>query len=275
MIFLNISLSACFCLSLLDSVEGLDQRSSIPPHPLLLKDCGSSIRGEDNPGRHVLKAPLPCRPQPIKSLPWNASESSDWLSMAAAANNLVVQASPKSNLQRFTNSVPTSQHFSPRRQVFESPWPKQGSPQPPAKEPTVLFRLVNLPEHTGSQTKSQEQKELPASKAEMASGEVSKELNEGPLDLSDRGNPKSRLTPKPSDLQGGERLEKSADNDVETNLSPHSQVASPSPAASPSSSSALPVKQQEEEPSADQNLKVMSGQSSSGTRRGHGMRQKS
>ncbi len=213
-----------------------------------------------NPSRHVLHAPVPCRPQPIKSspatLPWPLSESSDWVTPAAPNASLVVQPSPKTNLPRFPNLIPTSQHASPR-QVFGSAWHKQSTPQHPAKEPTVLFRVRSLSEHVESQTKPQEKKEILPSKAERVSGEGLREAYEGPLDLSDRGKSKSNqmaIDDLPLALQGGERVQTSPDKDVRTNPSAHRPVSSPSPVAPPSSCS---TQQQEEEPANDHNHKVI------------------
>ncbi|XP_070766604.1 RBBP8 N-terminal-like protein isoform X2 [Enoplosus armatus] len=226
------------------SVEGLDQRSSIPPQ-------------EVNPSRHVLHTPVPCRPQPIKSSPvthsWPLSESSDWLTATAAGTSLVVQP----NLPPLPNMVPTSQHASPRR-MFGSPWHKQSTSQPHAKEPTVLFRLRSLPEHVESQTKHQEKKEIPPTKAERVSGEGLRETYEGPLDLSDRGKSKSSQTPtddSPLALHGGERVQKSPDKDVKTNPSASSSASSPSPVAPPSSPSSQQQQQQQQEPTSDHDHK--------------------
>ncbi|XP_040919953.1 RBBP8 N-terminal-like protein isoform X3 [Toxotes jaculatrix] len=247
------------------SIEGLDQRSSI--HPLaildsLRKNSSSSTSGEVNPSRHMLHTPVPCRPQPINNspvtLPWPLSESSEWVPVAAAGTSQVIQPSSKSNPPRFTNLIPTSQHASPRRQVFGSPWPKHSAPQSPVTEPTVVFRLRSLPEHLESQIKSQEKKEIQPTKAEKASREGLRETCEGPLDLSDRGKSKSSQKPRdesPLVLQGGERAQKSPDKEVKTKTSAHAPESSPSPVHPPSSSSTPPVKQQEEEPTTNHNHK--------------------
>ncbi|XP_049436293.1 DNA endonuclease RBBP8 isoform X2 [Epinephelus fuscoguttatus] len=240
------------------STEGLDQRSSIPPQTLLLRNSSSSTSGEVNPSRHVLHAPVPCRPQPVTShvtLPWPLSESPDWVTAAASGTGLVVQPSPKPNLLRFPNLIPSSQHASSRRQVFGSPWHKQSTPQPPAKEPTVVFRLRNLSEQVESQMKPQEKKEIPPPKTERVSGEGLKEVYEGPLDLSDRGKSKSSQTPRndsPLALQRGENAQRSPDKDEKTNLSAYGPVSSPSPVAPPSS---IPPVKQEEESTSDLNHK--------------------
>ncbi|XP_074499321.1 uncharacterized protein rbbp8l [Sebastes fasciatus] len=248
------------------SVEGLDQRPCILPQGLLLKNSSSSTGGEVHPSRHVLHAPVPCRPQPMKSgpatLPWPLSESSDWVAAAAAAgSSLTVQPSPKSNLPRFPNLIPTSQHASPRRQVFGSPWVKQSGHQPLAKEPTVVFRLRSLAEHVESQIKQhQEKKEILPPNTERVSGEGLREAYEMPLDLSDRGKPKSSQTPRddlPLAFQGGERVQTSPDKDVKANPSAHRPVSSPSPVGPPSCSwtSTPPVKQEEESTSGHKVIK--------------------
>ncbi|XP_045912050.1 DNA endonuclease RBBP8 [Micropterus dolomieu] len=215
-----------------------------------VKSEGDQRAEEVNHNRHVLHPTVPCRPQPIMSspvtLPWPLSESPDW----AAGTSMAVPP----NLPHFPNLVPTSQHASPGRQVFGSSWHKQSTHQPPAREPTVLFRLRSLSEHVESQTKSQEKKELPPSKEKSVSGDVFRETCEVPLDLSERGKSKPSQTPRddsPIALQGDERAQKSPDKDVKTNPPAHGPVSSPTPVVSPSSSST----QQVEEPTSDHNHK--------------------
>ncbi|XP_076597680.1 uncharacterized protein rbbp8l isoform X2 [Chaetodon auriga] len=235
------------------SVEGLDQQSSIPSQALLLRNSSSSTGGEMNPSRHVLHVPVPCRPQPIKSnpvtLPWPLSESADWVSAAAPGSSLVVQPSPKPNLMRFPNLIPTGQHGIPRRQGIGSLWHKQSTSKPSAIEPTVLFRLRSLSEHVEGQMKPQEKKEIPPATAERVSGEGLREVYEGPLDLSDRGKSISSQSPKdysPLALQGVERVQNSPEKDVKT-----SPVSSPHCVIPTSSSSTAPVKQHEEDPTSE------------------------
>ncbi|XP_008294345.1 RBBP8 N-terminal-like protein isoform X2 [Stegastes partitus] len=230
-----------------------DQRFSIPPHlkTSSSSSSSSSAGGDVKPSRHVLHAPVPCRPQPTKSspvsLPWPLSESSEWVNMAAAGTNPLLHMSPKLNLPRFPNLIPSSQHQSPRRPGFGSPWQKQSASQPPSKEPTVVFKLRGLTDFAESQITSPEKKESPSSlKAESVSGEA----YDGPLDLSDRGKSKSSQAARedsPLDLQGGAKLQKSPDSDV------NPPVSSPSPAVLPSSSCTV---KQEPEPTSDHNHKV-------------------
>ncbi|XP_062248963.1 RBBP8 N-terminal-like protein isoform X2 [Platichthys flesus] len=181
------------------SMEGLDPRSQIVPQALLPKTA-SSPTGEVIPSRHVLHTPVPCRPQPIKSsplsLPWPLSESSEWVSLAAARASQLMQPSSEPNPPRYPNLIPNSQHASPRRPAFGSPWPKPSTNPPPVKEPTVVFRFSNLSDHPEGQIKPQEKKDIQPIKNESVSGEVHKEMHEGPLDLSDRGKSKSGQTPR-------------------------------------------------------------------------------
>ncbi|XP_071774825.1 uncharacterized protein rbbp8l [Centroberyx gerrardi] len=267
------------------SIEGLDQRSAIPPHLLLLKNVphsssssssSSLSSGEVNPSRHVLHTPVPFRPRPVKSsplsLPWPLSESSDWVTLAASPGNcLVVQPNPKPNPQRFPNLIPTGQqanHCSPgvqgRRQVLGHPWPRRSPPQPLSKEQTLVLRVRSLSEQGESQAKAKEKREMPPSKPERVFGEGLREVYEGPLDLSDRGRSKSSQPPrgdKPLTMQGGEREEESSDRDMKTNPYTHIPVCpslsspSSSPLVPPSSSATPPPSQQQEQASGDHNHK--------------------
>nr|XP_040050266.1 uncharacterized protein rbbp8l [Gasterosteus aculeatus aculeatus] len=218
---------------------------------------------EVNPSRHVLHAPVPCRPKPIKSspvsIPWPISESSDWVTPASPGTSLV-QPSPKPNLPRFPNLIPTSQHASPVRQVFESPWQKQSTPQPNSKEPTVVFRLRSVPEPVKSKIKPQEKKEVPPFKTERFSAEGAREAYDWPLDLSDRGNSQPRqmeTEDSPLSLHGGERVQTSPDKDGMANPPSPGTVSSPSPDNPPlcSWTQSPSVKQEEQESSTDQNHK--------------------
>lgn len=246
-------------------MERTEQQSSIAPHALPFKNS-SSVSGEPNPSRHVLHAPVPCRPQPLKSaltLPWSLTDPPDWMSMGVAGTGMPVQPSPKQNRLRFPNLIPTSQHAShssSRRQGSGSIWHKQNKSQPPAKEPTVVFRLSTMPENVGSQTKPKEKKEVLLPKTEGMSGEGLREVYEMPLDLSDRGKSKSGQTPRDDSAlvqQGGETLQKIPDMDKINPPPPYVPVSTPSPVTTRSTSSASPIRQ-EKESSNDRNHKVTS-----------------
>lgn len=232
------------------------------PTNSLLRRSSVPAAGEVRPTRHVVHAPVARHPQAINSnsasLRWSLSESSDWIT---AGTNTVVQTSPNLHSQHFHSLNPMRQQASPRRQVFSPPFPKQSSVQPPAREPTVVFRLTNLPEYVESQTKPTEKKENLLPKVERVSEEGLKELNDGPLDLSDRGKSISSQVPKSDSslaLQDGTRVQKSPELEVNTNSSADIAESSSSPIVIPSSSCATTVKQTEEQaPDKDPNHKVI------------------
>lgn len=203
--------------------------------------------------RHVLHAPVPCRPQPIKSspvhLPWSSSPGT----------SIPVQSSAKPNLPRFPNVIPAGQNDSPRRQGFGSPWHKQSTPKPIATEPTVLFRLRSLSEHGESQAKPQGKKENPPSKSDLVSAEELRDVYEGPLDLSDQGKSKFNQSPtdySPLALKDAETVQSSPGKDGKTNPPTHGSGSSPLCPITPSSSPRLSVKKQEEESFSDFETKV-------------------
>lgn len=199
-----------------------------------------------NPSRHVLHAPVPCRPQPIKSSPI----SLPWSSHPAAS--LMLQPSAT----RIPNLIQAGQHDSPQTQGFGSIWHKQSNAKPSTAEPEprVLFRLRSLTEQVEGQSETLEKKEKPPSRAERDPAEGLRGAYEGPLDLSDRGKSTSSQSPtdySPSDLKDVDRAESSPDNGLKTNpvSSPHHGIPRPS---SPRPS----VKHPEEEPPTNQKTKV-------------------
>ncbi|XP_061666709.1 RBBP8 N-terminal-like protein [Syngnathoides biaculeatus] len=233
----------------------LDQPSPIPAQALLMKTSSPSLNADMNPTRRALKAPVPCRPQPIKSspvpFPWGLPESSAWASMAASGTNLVRHPYLKLNLPRFPNLVATSQHTglsSNQDHVYGSQWHKHSSFQGPIKEPTVVFRVKNLSEHTEILGKSQEKKGIQTSSTEKVSRDGLKDLCDGPLDLSDRGKSKSSQTPN-HELslfsQEEEGVDTKLDKELMQSLPKHGEVVSPS--ASPSLPPPLPAVTQQEE----------------------------
>lgn len=232
----------------------------MPPQAVLHKNSSSSTSGEANPSRHVLHTPVPCRPQPVKNSPvsWPMSETSDWVSVAGSSQ--LMRSSPRMNLPRFPNLVPINQHGNSRKQVVGPTWSKPSNPQVSVKDPTVVLRLRSLPEHVDSQIKPQEKKEIQMPKPERVSGEGPKEIDEAPLDLSDRGKSKTGEIPRDdssSPLQGGERVQGPPDKDVNTNTFSRALLSSPSPVMFSSSSSSTPLgTQKEEEPTSNHNFKV-------------------
>lgn len=183
------------------------------------------------PSRHLLHAPLPCRPQPIKGSPGSLL----WSSPPASS---LMSPSHKPNMAPF----PTLASAEGLRPGSMSIWHKQG-PKPSTPEQTVLFRVRSLPEHTDR--KSLEKKENPACWAERASREGPREAFEGPLDLSDPG--KSTPNESPADyspISSGD-TEPTQDN-------PDQKVdSSPSPSPSPK-----PPPSQQEDPPPDYQTQV-------------------
>ncbi|XP_077410795.1 uncharacterized protein rbbp8l isoform X2 [Vanacampus margaritifer] len=237
-------------------VETLDQSPPVSSQGLLLRTSSSSLNADVNPTRHTIKAPVPCRPQPIKSspvpFPWALPESSAWATVAASAANLARHPYPKSNLPRFPNVVPTGQHtgFSSNQDVvYGAQWQKHSNFQSPMKEPTVVFRLKNLAEHAGILGKSQEKKDMEPSSTESVSGDGLRDVRDGPLDLSDRGKSiPSQSTKHQLSLfsQEGEGVNKRTDKEKMQSLPIHGREVSPPVSQSLPLPSLPQVTQQEE-----------------------------
>lgn len=207
-------------------MEVVEQQPFISPHSLLLK---TSSGGEVNPGRLVLHAPLPCRPQPIKgspvSLPWSSP--------------------PVTSLMM--GPFPSLAPVQGLRPGSVSVWHKQGAPKPSPLEPSVLFRLRNLPEHTEAPRKTLEKKEKAACWTEKVGAEAPREACEGPLDLSEPK--KSTSSQSPMDYSPtADPAEDSPGGHLKTEPSPRGDA---SPTSSPSSP--------EEQPAAGSKAQVRSG----------------
>ena len=109
-------------------------------------------------------------------------------------------------------------------------WPKQSPPQAQPKEQSLVLRLKGLSEQQNIQAKPQERKEAavvaqwrptPPPQPERTHGEGLREVNDAPLDLSDRGSrSKSNKSPKDDEpilLSEGEREEgQASDRDAKT-----------------------------------------------------------
>ncbi|XP_051915744.1 uncharacterized protein rbbp8l isoform X2 [Hippocampus zosterae] len=233
------------------AVGAPDQAPPVPSQALHLRTTNADV----NPTRHTIKAPVPCRPQPIKSspvpFPWALPESSAWASLANSGTNLARHPYPKSNLPRFPNLVPSGQHTSLssiQDQVYGTQWHKNSSFQGPIKEPIVVFRLNNLSEHTGILGKSQEKRDTQPSTTERVSGDGLRDLGDGPLDLSDRGKSKPSQTTKhePSLFsQEGEGVNKRTDKELMQSLPTPGQTASPPSSRSLAPSLPLVTQQQD------------------------------
>ncbi|XP_049610985.1 RBBP8 N-terminal-like protein isoform X1 [Syngnathus scovelli] len=218
-------------------VGALEQPLPVSCQALPLRMSSSSLNADVNPTRHTIKAPVPCRPQPIKNspvaFPWALPESSAWASMAASGINLVRHPYPKTNLPRFPCLVQSSQHISVssnQDHVYGSQWHKHSGFQGPINEPTVVFRLKNQSEHTEIPGKSQEKKDIQTSSTKRVLGDGFQDLCEGPLDLSDRGKSKPGQTTKHEPFlspQEGEGVNKRIDKELMQSIPIHDQPASP------------------------------------------------
>ncbi|XP_056156132.1 uncharacterized protein rbbp8l [Lampris incognitus] len=226
----------------------------------------SSTPGDVNPSRHVLHAPVPCRPRPIKTGPWPLSEAADWVTQTnSTANSLVAQSNHKSSSLHFpTLASQQANHCSQtaqrRRQVLGQMWPRHSPLQSHPKEKVMVLRVRSLSEQEEGQARAPEKKapwptttssETPH--AEGVFGVGLREENNAPLDLSDRGRSKSSQSPKgnkPLSVHGGERV-------AAIPGSPSSSSSSP---LLPSCPSTLSSSLQQETGSGDHNLKSVEGQ---------------
>ncbi|KAG7264980.1 hypothetical protein CRUP_017811, partial [Coryphaenoides rupestris] len=284
------------------SAEGqYSPTSNPPPHVMLLKNTplplsssssssSSSTIGEMATSRHVLHAPIPCRPLKRGALPfpWSVSEPADWAALAASTAGLGVQLNPlKPNPFLFGNLSPTGPPAGgaclsaslPRQPVERSPWPRQGGASEPqaSKDPsssstatTRLFRVRSLSELGDSQGIALERKEMvpiqwrsvgPSQEPPPSpnhhhhqgpSDEGQTEGNDGPLDLSERGRSKSNgsTTSEQSVVSQGPGGEEKGFESGKT-LSPNGPPSSCSPAVPTTPSSPSSGQAQELQKSSD------------------------
>lgn len=227
------------------TVDGLEQQSCpMSPHTILKNSLSSS---EVNPSRHVLHAPVPCRPQPIKSNPGVPQ----WAS--PPPTNQLLKLSAKSHLLHFSNVTASGQHDNPKRQGFGHSWHRQ--PISKSSEPTVLFRLKSLSENVGSQSQHHAKTASSPVTVEKASEDGTREALDGPLDLSDRGKSKSSQSPTELLPTGSDTELISPDKDGKAN--PYtSGSTSPHSGASPSTSPRVTSKQYEGEPEGQNQTKA-------------------
>ncbi|XP_077473836.1 uncharacterized protein rbbp8l [Stigmatopora argus] len=213
----------------------LDQSLPIPTQALLMKTSSPLLHANGGPTRHALKAPVLFRPQPIKSspvsFPWALPESSAWTSMSTPGGVTQTRHSfSKSNLTRFPNLVPTSQHAGLSclpDHGYGPHWQKHSVFPGSVKEPTLILRVNNVAEHRECLVKSPEKKYMPPPSYESDSGEGVKDPCDGPLDLSDSGKTKPSQTPKHEMSEGGESAKLKIDEELMRNFLTHSKEGSP------------------------------------------------
>ncbi|XP_064861271.1 RBBP8 N-terminal-like protein isoform X2 [Oncorhynchus nerka] len=188
------------------------QRSPVAPtipHPLLVQkdrplpssssfssslSTSSSLPGDEKHSRHLVHAPVPYWPHPIKSarlsLPWPLPEHSDWVTVATSVDDgLVSQSKHNPNLPRF----PNLQTYVQQNSSLGKAWLK------PSHPPQASLTRSLSTEHGERPTAwVQDHERRVAShswreavvQAEMVFGESLKEAD-CPLDLSDPGRSKS------------------------------------------------------------------------------------
>ncbi|XP_005174176.1 RBBP8 N-terminal-like protein [Danio rerio] len=214
------------------------------PSPLLKNSpIFSSAASEERSTRQQIHAPVPFRPLPIKSgrlsIPWSLSDSTDWVSVAAAGSGLSSTLSvhpsqtsiPSSNVLRFPKLVPPSILQSRLHGSTPSglrPWSRRSlSEHVESREKKVAESVTASP-----------QWKVSASQPERIFGENVRENlreqdEEAPLDLSESGRSKS---------QEKEKMHSQSDA---------SSSSSSSPPATLSSSSQCPSSPQSDQQTAD------------------------
>ncbi|CAL8275125.1 unnamed protein product [Boreogadus saida] len=259
----------------LQGAEGQHSPTSNPPqHKVFLQNLpvplSSSSSSSSSPGgapsRHVLHAPMPCRPRPIKSgalpFPWSVSEPSDWASLAACTALRGVQLNPlKSNPFLFADVGPAGQQqaASPSHQggppAQQAGGPRSASDrqsstsdEPLAEQRPRLFRVRSLSELGDSQAIALERREIAPIQWRSTGtsqprggvgGEGESEGSDGPLDLSERGRSQSNesaSSERPVLTQGAEGAAKGSES--RTVSPPHGP---PSSSGGPATHSSTPA----------------------------------
>lgn len=200
--------------------RSLDRRSHSDEHPpsssppVKPLPSSSELRPQS---RHILHAPVPCRPQPLRSAP---GPLPPWIPLTEAPGWATAAASSHCPKPRFPNLVPLHQHVnshttnpapsdgpthsSLRRHTPGQLWHKPSTSMS-AKEPTLVFRLrAEQEQHTKSTEEEKDQQEGQGNHQENQKNKENQEKSskpfpsetesyhdlsecEGPLDLSDSG----------------------------------------------------------------------------------------
>ncbi|XP_064812382.1 RBBP8 N-terminal-like protein isoform X2 [Oncorhynchus masou masou] len=188
------------------------QRSPVAPtipHPLLVQkdrplpssssfssslSTSSSLPGDEKHSRHLVHAPVPYWPLPIKSarlsLPWPLPEHSDWVTVATSVDDgLVSQSKHNPNLPRF----PNLQTYVQQNSSLGKAWLKPSHPPQASLTRSLSTEHGERPtawiQDHDRRVASHSWREAVV-QAEMVFGESLKEAD-CPLDLSDPGRSKS------------------------------------------------------------------------------------
>ncbi|XP_042160121.1 RBBP8 N-terminal-like protein isoform X1 [Oncorhynchus tshawytscha] len=266
------------------SVEVVDhQRSPVAPtipHLLLVQkdrplpssssfssslSTSSSLPGDEKHSRHLVHAPVPYWPHPIKSarlsLPWPLPEHSDWVTVATSVDDgLVSQSKHNPNLPRF----PNLQTYVQQNSSLGKAWLK---PSHPPQASLTRSLSTEHGERPTAWVQDHDRRVAPHSwreavvQAEMVFGDSLKEAD-CPLDLSDPGRSKSikslqdsKASPALQDSKASPTLQDSkasptlqdmyiegetSNRTTRTDSPPQSQACPPSSSSSSSSTPALP-----------------------------------
>ncbi|XP_067303429.1 RBBP8 N-terminal-like protein [Pseudorasbora parva] len=232
------------------SVDSVEHRHSplsplMPPLSLLKNNpIFSSAASEERTSRQQIHAPVPFRPLPMKtcldrlSIPWSLSESTDWVTVAAASSGvssgIVVNPSQSpfssTNVLRFPKIVPPSSGLQSRTHSSTPSgmrhWSRRNlSEHAEVREKKVTEAVTAPPPWRPS-----------AAQSERIFGEnLREEIEDAPLDLSESGRSKSQEKEK-THLQ----------SDASSSLSS-------SPPVTLSSSSQCPSSPQTDQQTADNN----------------------
>ncbi|XP_070962190.1 RBBP8 N-terminal-like protein isoform X2 [Oncorhynchus clarkii lewisi] len=287
------------------SVEVVGQQRSpvapIIPHPLLVQkdrplpssssfssslSNSSSLPGDEKHSRHLVHAPVPYWPLPIKSarlsLPWPLPEHSDWVTVATSVDDgLVSQSKHNPNLPRF----PNLQTYVQQNSSLGKAWLK---PSHPPQASLTRSLSTEHGERPTAWVQDRDRRVAPHSwreavvQAEMKFGESLKEAD-CPLDLSDPGRSKSikslqdskaspalqdsKASPTLQDSKASPTLQDSkasptlqdmyiegetSNRTTRTDSPPQSQACPPSSSSSSSSTPALPSSSSSTRPTSQQ-----------------------
>ncbi|KAM9506699.1 uncharacterized protein ACWYII_048393 isoform 4-T4 [Salvelinus alpinus] len=253
------------------------QRSPVAPtipHPLLVQkdrplpssssfsssfSTSSSLPGDEKHSRHLVHAPVPYWPRPIKSarlsLPWPLPEHSDWVTVATSVDDgLVSQSKHNPNLPRF----PNLQTYVQQNSSLGKAWLK---PSHPPQASLTRSLSTEHGERPTAWVQERDRRVAPHSwreavvQTEMVFGENLKEAD-SPLDLSDPGRSKSIKSPQDSKasptLQDMYIEGETSNRTTRTDSSPQSQACPPSSSSSSSSTPALPSSSSSTRPTSQQ-----------------------
>ncbi|XP_010873842.1 RBBP8 N-terminal-like protein isoform X2 [Esox lucius] len=248
----------------------LDLKKNPIPSSFSSLSTSSSLPGDDKQSRHLVHAPVPYRPLPVKnarlSIPWPLPEHSNWVTLASSMSDGPVvhpnhnNRAHVSNLQTFHQQ--SSNATLNRKHSTGQNWPKPShSPQASlTRSPSIKPLERPVAQDQSSMSKRSPQRDAVAHQ-DRVFGEGLKEID-APLDLSDPGKSKSKSpqdsNPTMQDIDG-----ETSNRDTRTDTSqyisqpacPRTASSSSSPPASRLSSSSTPPSNQHRQSPSNSNPK--------------------